>query len=545
MMVNMSSPLPPLDRAKLLFLLTGLAGSFLVGLCGQFAGTNIADLQGGVGASADEASWISTAYTMTSFTGIILSGPLIRVLGLHRYMAVNALVLAGTAFACAAGPELGVMVALRALQGLAAGGFGPVGFLAVFMVMGGKRLPLGLVLLSFVLLFQVTLGPILSGVVEDVAGWQGLFVVQGLVGLTLTLAAFAFLPRQPMNAAALKVDWVAMGLLSVGLALLMLVLSQGTRRFWFDSPMIAWCTAGAIGAWAGFIFLCRYSPLPIINPRLMLTRHFGVPVTLNLVFRAGFAVTTYLVPQFLGIVQGYRPLEIAQLLLWGAIPQALTLPLAWWLLRRLDARAVMGMGLLLCGLGTGLLWGVTSLAAADQFRLALMVFGVGQLLFLAPDLLIGATRLGPADLPTASLAFNVTSLGGTTLGVALVSNLVTEREKFHSNVLTEGLSLYNPLDADRLAALAASLGNRLVDDGAATARAVALLANAARREAWVLSFNDGFLLTAGVLALSALGVFLIVRSPALGLVDIQPADRPGRECRSALSRRTEPKEPVS
>src|SRR5262249_28344849 len=158
--------------------------------------------------------------------------------------------------------------------------------------------------------------------------------------------------------------------------------------------------------------------------------------------------------QFLITAQGYRPLDIAELALWAAVPQVLALPVAWQLMRWLDLRVVMALGLLLCAIGTALVMNGTALFAAEQFRLTLVVFGVGQVLFLAPTVVIGATSLKQQpDFATASLAFNATTLGGTTLGVGLVSHFVTEREKLHSNIITESVSLYNTLDADRVAAL--------------------------------------------------------------------------------------------
>ena len=145
----------------------------------------------------------------------------------------------------------------------------------------------------------------------------------------------------------------------------------------------------------------------------------------------------------------------------------------------------------------------------------LVLFAVGQVLFLAPALVIGSSGLKFPDLPTASVFFNLTTLGGTAMGVGLVSHLATEREKFHSSVLTENVSLYDALDADRAARLAGALANRLGDDASATAQALALLAGTVRREAWVLSFGDAFLVVAAVLLISALGVVAIGRSPPL------------------------------
>ena len=451
-------------------------GSLLVSLSAQFASANIADIQGGLFSTPDEASWILTVYTMASFAGIVTSGLLIKTLSIGRYLVVSAAVFAVTALACATAPDLRVMIALRTIQGFAAGGFGPAAFVAVFMVTGGPRLPFGVTLLAFVLLFPGSVGPVVAGFAEDSLGWQTLFLIQAGIGATLALAAWAWVPRQEHpDWSALKTDWIAVILLSLALATLMLVLSQGTRRFWFESDMIVWGAAASIAAWAGFAFLVRFSPIPIMAPRLLVTRKFGIPIALNLVFRVGLVVTSYLVPQFLAVVQGYRPLEIAELMVWAAIPQLLALPLVWRLMHRLDLRVVMALGLALCAVGTALAVDGTALFAAEQFRLTLVVFSIGQLLFLAPAMVVGTTPLKPADLPTASLAFNVTTLGGTTLGVGFVSHFVTEREKFHSNVITENVSLYNALDADRLTTLAGAFANRLVDDNGTTARAVALV----------------------------------------------------------------------
>ena len=250
-------------------------------------------------------------------------------------------------------------------------------------------------------------------------------------------------------------------------------------------------------------------------PHLLLTRSFGLPIWLNLVFRVGLVVLSYLVPQFLVRVHGYRPLEISELMLWAAIPQLATLPVVWWLMHVFERRLVMALGLLLCAFGTALLVDGTGLSAAEDFRLTLVIFAVGQLLFLAPVLVAATSMLKPADLPTASLAFNVSTVGGTTLGVGLISNLVTEREKFHSNVITEAVSLYNSLDADRVANVAAVFANRITDDAVATAKAAAALASAASRQAWVLSFNDAFLVIGVILAISALGVAALGKSPPL------------------------------
>jgi DHA2 family multidrug resistance protein len=516
MSAHLTSPqLPPLPLDRILLLATTLAGSMLVSLSAQFVGANIADVQGGVGATPDEASWISTAYAMASFVGLVASMPLIRTFGLGRYVTWSALAFAGAALACAAAPPLPSLIALRAIQGAAAGGLGPAAFVAVFMVTSGPRLLAGLAVLAVVLLLPGTLGPVLSGFLEDGLGWRGLFLIQAIVGAGLAIAGVFWMPRSPISWPELKTDWVAMVLVSIGLAAFVLVLNQGARRFWFTSDLIVWAAAVGLGAWAGFVFMVWRSPLAVIDPRLLAKRGFIVPISLNLAFRAGLAVTAYLIPQFLVTTQGFRPLQLSWLFLWAAVPQLLVIPVVWWLLHRLDGRVVIGAGLVLCGLGSLLVANTTSDFAADQFRLSLALIGMGQVMFLVPNLQAGAGSLTPADGPTASLAFNATTLGGTTLGVGLATNLVVEREKFHSSILVDHISAYSPAASDRLSALGATFGARVTDEALAAARGAAIIAGEVRREAWVLAFNDAFLVVAVLLLLSALGTLALRRVPPL------------------------------
>jgi DHA2 family multidrug resistance protein len=500
---------------RVLLLATALAGSFLVNLSGQFVPFNIADIAGALGASADEGSWLVTVYSMGLFGGIVFASPLITTFGLRRYMAASALLFSVSAFVAAFGPPLPWTIALRGLQGFAAGGFGPMAFAATFTTTAGRRLPFGLSLLALILLVPASLGPPLSGYVEDRLGWEALFYIPSGIGAGLAMLAILLLPRAPINWPGLRKDWTSLLLLCAALAATLLVLGQGTRRYWLDSSTIAWSLAIGVGAWAGFLLTVWRSPIPVLSLELVTRRTFAVPITLNLLFRTGFATTTFLIPQFLVLVRGYRPLELGELYLWAAVPQLLAYPLTWWLIRRIEGRLIISSGLVLFGLSAVFAAGLTSDAAAAQFRLAMALAGAGQVLFLVPNLVAGGMRLQPADGPTASLLFNATTLGGTTIGVALANELVTERQKFHFGALAESAGAYDSY-SERLESLAAVFASRSGDEAVDVARTIATVAEVLRREAWVLSFNDGFLLVGALLIVSAAGVLLLHPQPPLG-----------------------------
>ncbi|PDT43187.1 MULTISPECIES: MFS transporter [Sinorhizobium] len=497
---------PTLTRENLLFLATGLAGAFLVNLSAQFASANIADIQNGLLSSADEGSWILTAYTMGSCVGIVTSGLLIGVLSIGRYLVASSILFAAAALAGAMTSDLGVMIASRSLQGFAAGGFGPAAFVAVFMVAGGPRLAYTVVILAFALLFSGTAGAAIAGYVSDSFGWRALFAVQAAIGAALALAARFWVPHKALNWSALKGDWTSIVLLSLALASLMLVLNQGARRFWFASEMIVWGAGSSAAAWAGFIIVSRLSALPLVAPRILLTRRFGLPIGLNFLLRAGFAVSSYLVPQLLATVEGHAPLDISELMLWAAAAQLLALPLVWWFLHLCDLRIAMGTGVVLLVLGTMLMGSETTTPAGEHFRYGLALYSAGQLLLLTPAMIVGTGSLKPADLPTASLTFNISNLAGTTLGVGVLSSFVAERQKYHSDALAE---------AERIYGLAGAVAGQVAGDAGATVRAVVEIGSAVRRQAWALAFGDGFVVIGLMLVLGLVAVVAIGRSPPL------------------------------
>jgi DHA2 family multidrug resistance protein len=497
---------PTLTRENMLFLATGLAGSFLVNLSAQFASTNIADIQNGLLSTADEASWILTAYTMGSCAGIVTSGLLIGALSIGRYLVVSSILFAAAALAGAMTSDLGAMVAFRSLQGFAAGGFGPAAFVAVFMVAGGPRLAYAVVILAFALLFSGTAGAAIAGYVSDSFGWRALFAVQAAIGAALALAARLWVPHKALNWSALKGDWTSIILLSLALASLMLVLNQGTRRFWFASEMIVGGAGLSVAAWAGFILVSRSSALPILAPRLLLTQRFGLPVGLNFLLRAGLAVSSYLVPQFLATVEGHRPLDFSALMLWAAAAQLFALPLVWRFLHLFDLRVAMGTGVILLVLGIMLMGSEATTSAEHHFHYGLALYSAGQLLLLTPAMIVGTGSLKPADLPTASLTFNISNLAGTTLGVGVLSSIVAERQKFHSDALA---------GAERIYSRAGAVAGRLAGDAGDTVKAAVQVGSAARRQAWALAFGDGFLVIAVMLVLGIVAVVAIGRSPPM------------------------------
>jgi DHA2 family multidrug resistance protein len=392
-----------------------LAGSFVTNLSAQLAGTHIADIQAGLRVSAGDASWIATLYTVATFFAFALSPLLARMFGIRRLFLASAAVFALAAWVSASAPGLGVLLAARVAHGLAGGMFGPLAFVAIFRAWNGPRLPFGFALLAIVLLVSFNAGPALAGPIEAASGWRALFLAQVALAVPLAFAGLLWLPKAPLNVNGHRGEWLALSLLAIATGSLVVLAGQGTRRGWFDSGLIVSMAVLSVVAWIGFVVAHRLSPVRVLDGRKLLDRRFGIPIALNFVFRASFAGTVYLLPLLLASSRT----DARGAAWWLVLPQIAAFPLVWTWLQRVDHRVPMAIGLTSVAIGIGAL-GLTPILIP-----ALVLIGIGQVLFLVPALMTGASSLKPEHGPTATIVFNMTTVGGTTLAIGLLSTWVS------------------------------------------------------------------------------------------------------------------------
>ncbi len=506
-----SPALPAPSRAVFVSLSAALLGQFSSGLGAQMVSTALVDLQGTLGVSADEASWISTAYSMGEILMIPLAGMFIQAFGMRRFMIALCVGFMLTALASTLVTSLPLEITLRAMQGLLGGGFGVAAFGMTFRVFGGRNLPFGLMLLTFVQTVPASLGAVLAGWLTSFdGGWTMVYWVE--IGLTLVVMIEVMLSIDQQcfdKCPILRTDWAGYGFLAGGLALLIMALSQGPRRFWLDNAMIGWTFVAAAVLICGFVLVEYGRPNPpknrIIDFSLLRRRSFAGAIVLNMLFRMALLNTSYLAPQFLGQFQGYRALETGNVLVTVALVQLVAFPATYWMMRHIALRVPIFIGLVLFALGAAVTSQATTMSSADQFALAEVLLGTAPALFVVPLLVIGTRDVKPSDGQSASTFFNGSRSIGQLLGTAILATMIRDREQFHSAVLTERMASA----ATRIDALRGTFGHVIADFGRASAAATASMAAQVRQQAFVLAYNDVFVFMALVLGASAVLTLLL------------------------------------
>lgn len=503
---------PPLSVA---ITTIGVIAVAMVGstISSQLVDLDIADIGGGFSVSADDASWIASVATMAEVVSIPIAAILVRALSLRRVAVYSAaLYVVCACLSLLVSREDGLIV-LRAMQSFCSGTMSVLMFVSVMATLPpGFARSVGLALFAFASTAPTALNASAGAFVTERWGWQGLYFFDMAWSLTFLALAWRFLRPAPRAMRLSEIDWLGYLILAIGLAALILFMKQGDRFFWLDNPIIR--GAGLIAAiaipLALVLFLKRRRPL--LDLGLMATPTFGRAIALATFYRFGLVMTAFVVPQTLTRLQGFRIEQIADANIWTFWAQCFSFPLAWLWASRGEPRQPLSLGLLLFAAGAFVCTYLTPQWQAGDFRLALILVGIGQGLFLVPTLFYATRDVKPEQGPTAAALFNLSRIVGQTFGIGVVSALIRYREDFHSAVLVETVNNANSAMAERFNGLVASFLATNGDAALATKQAWASLSAVLSDQAYVLAFADAFVIVAAVLGVSA---FLVLMLPPL------------------------------
>lgn len=496
-------PMAPPRAAAYMIASTLLAMTQGFGL--NLVAANIPQLQGPFGATAAEAAWLMAAYMAPNAS---LSLALIKIrnqFGLRPFaeLGIAAFLLVSVAHIFIT--DLQSALVLRFFAGIAAAPLSSLGFLYMLEAFSpARKLTIGISLALTNIGLAAPLTRFISPALIDLGGVRALLHFELALAM-LSFAAIYLLPLAPPPRAKVieKLDIVSYLFIAVGFGSGAVVLVLGRQYWWLEAPWIGTLLVVMVGALtiAAVIELNRERPL--IDLRWLFSRemlHFAAVLVL---FRLMLAEQTAVAGNFFQIT-GLQNDQLAGLYGMVALATAAGGLLCAAILKPGREPGIHMVALLLIGAGAFLDSRATNLTRPEQMYVSQAMIAAGGSLFLPPAIASGFTlalRKGPQYILSFIVVFLVTQSLGGLAGSALFGSFITLREKFHSNILAEAMTLADPLVAGRVAQLSAAYGRTIIDPAVLKAEGVALLGQQVTREANVLAHNDAFL----VIALLAVG----------------------------------------
>jgi MFS transporter, DHA2 family, multidrug resistance protein len=519
-----AKPLPakPAEQASTktwIAVLAAMVGAFMAILNIQITNASLLNIEGGIGTGVDNGSWISTSYLIGEIVVIPLTGYLSRVFSFRTYLIVSTFFFALFSMACAFVHDLGSMIAMRGLQGFAGGVMIPMAFTMVGTKLSPAQKPIGLAMFSLAVTFAPAVGPTIGGYLTENYGWQTIFFVNTAPSAIMIAALWFTLEREPMRLGLLKEgDWAGIVTMAVGLAAFQTMLEEGNKDDWFGSPFIVHLAVVAAISLTAFIVIEFTIAKPLIDLRLLRNRNFGIGTLGNVLI--GFALfgSVYVLPQYLGQVQGYNAEQIGQVLAWTGLPQLILIPLVPRLMKVVDARYIGFAGLALFALSSFMNVGISLDYSGDQLLLPNIIRAIGQALVITPLSAITTLDIAPKDAANVSGISNMLRNLGGAVGTATLATIITKREQFHSNIIGQSVTLTRDVVRQRISEMTDYFMSHGISDAAAAQhQAVVELGKIVKRQALVLGFGDAFAVIGIVLALAAvLLLFARKASPGSG-----------------------------
>jgi DHA2 family multidrug resistance protein len=486
-------------------------GAFMAVLNIQIVNASLADIQGAIGAGIDDGGWISTSYLIAEIIVIPLSGWLAQVFSIRIYLLTNAILFLLFSAACALAQDLPQMIALRALQGFAGGVLIPMAFTLIITLLPKAKQPIGLALFAVSATFAPAIGPTIGGYLTENWGWQYIFYVNLVPGALMIGMLWFSLEAKPMKLALLRQgDWPGIVTMAIGLGALQTVLEEGNKDDWFGSDFIVRLSVIAVVALVLFFWVELTTKKPLLNLRLLARRNFGFGVLANFLMGTALYGSVFILPQYLARIQGYNSEQIGMVLAWTGLPQLVLIPLVPRLMKRFDARLVIGAGFVLFAASNFMNVLMTPDYGSDQLFWPNVVRAVGQALAFAPLSAVATAGIEMENAGSASALFNMMRNLGGAIGIAVLQTFLTKREQYHSNVLSQSVSLFEQATRTRIEQLTQYfLNHGIADRAQASHEAMVAIGHIVQKQAFILAFSDTFyLLGAALIVALAATLFL-------------------------------------
>ncbi len=376
--------------------------------------------------SLSTIQWVSTGYLLALATVIPLTGWAADRFGTKRLFMISiVLFLVGSALAGAAW-SANSLIAFRVLQGIGGGMLMPAGMTILTQAAGPQRVGRMMGVIGVPILLAPIVGPILGGWLVDDVYWRWIFYVNIPIGVISFVLAWKHLdPDKPRPAE--KLDWQGLAMLSPGLALFVYGLAETGPAGSFNSPSVIGPMIAGLVLLAAFIVHAMRSPMPLIDVELFRHRIMASASMTTFALAAAFFGAMLLMPLYFQVVRGQSALHAGLMIAPQGVGAAIMMPVAGFFTDRIGAGRIVPFGLVLAFAG---MLSLTQLGADTSFYLlagALFVMGLGVGASMMPAMSAAFSSMTHDAVPRATSALNVVQRVGGSIGVALLSVVLTHQ----------------------------------------------------------------------------------------------------------------------
>lgn len=461
------------------------------------------DISRDLGSSFSELQWVIDAYALGLATLLLTWGGIADQIGRKRVFLIGLTGFTAASLLCAISPSPLALNIARGLQGMGGAAMFATALALLASAYEGKDRGTAIGLWGATIGAGVAVGPLLGGILIEVASWHWVFLVNLPIGLIALALAQRFVPES-RNPQGRGIDVPGAASFSIALFLLIFGIVRGNAEGW-GSTLIVGCFSGAAVLLAIFLTIQLRSPKAMFDLSLFRNRSFvGVSLAAFTLSSGMFALFLY-ITLWIQNGLGYSALEAGLRFLPSTLVSFFAAPLAGKLSTRVAPGAMLATGLGLVGVGLLTMRAVDAGSDWTALLPGLVITGIG---IGVTNPALASTAVGVVDVRRSGMASGINNtfrqVGiavGTAVFGAWMASLISSR-------LTETVT----------AAQGAAVAARLPDGDTLTQAPAALIAKLpGGAPAYLDAYTSGLdtvFLACGLFALTvaALSLVLVRRS---------------------------------
>jgi DHA2 family multidrug resistance protein len=476
-------------------------------------------IAGGMGVSQDEASWVVTTYLVANAIILTASSYLARKLGRKTFFLLCLALFTLSSLLCGFAPNLNALLLFRIMQGVGGGGMVPVAQSILADAFPPAKRGQAFAVFGVAVVVAPVVGPTLGGWLSDNVSWEWCFLINVPVGLfaiaMIALILPATAPAPAASGQGAGFDVIGFALIATFLGALEVVLDRGLEDDWFASPFIV---TFAIICGLAFVLMIPWELSrrnPAVDLRMVASRQFGACFLVMLATGAILLATTQFLPQLVQQDLGYTATWAGLVLSPGGVVTMVMMFVVGRLAAKVQPKYLIIAGAVVIALSMYEMTNVYGDLGFWFMARSRMLLGIGLPLIFVPIMAASYDGIEPSKTDQASALINAARNTGGSIGVSVVSNVLTHREQFHQSRLVEQVIPSSSQYQDTLQ----QITNYFTAHGSSLAQAhdqaILWIGQQVQAQASFLSYMDAFWVLM-IISLSAVPLALSLRKIKLG-----------------------------
>src|SRR5271165_3032570 len=308
-------------------------------------------MAGGLGSSNDESTWVLTSYLVSNAIVLPISGWLAGLFGRKRFFIVCIFIFTVASVLCGSAGSLSMLLLFRVIQGAGGGGLQPMAQAILADTFPPQKRGLAFALYGITAIMAPTIGPTLGGWITFNYSWRWIFFINIPVGIGAWLLIRQFVEDPPylakLRSAGVKLDYIGIALLTLGIGALQILLDKGQEDDWFGSQFITTLIIIATVCLISLVIWEWFQKAPIIDVRMFKSFNFASANLMMFTLGVMLFSSLVLMPQFLQTLLGYTSQLAGLALSAGGLVLLFEMPIMGQLTTKVQARYLIATGWLI------------------------------------------------------------------------------------------------------------------------------------------------------------------------------------------------------